>query len=100
MEFNRNHYLLFGLILVFLGLQFNQVDSFVLTPEFTNFLARRSGHPIAAVQAASQSIFQVEKPLITVRKAVRPPEWLGWCMMSVGAVLVLHSLAMRKPGGG
>jgi hypothetical protein len=32
------------------------------------------------------------------RKVLQPPEWLGWCLMSVGAVLVLHSLALQKPG--
>jgi hypothetical protein len=32
------------------------------------------------------------------KKVVQPPEWLGWCLMSIGGVLVLHSLAMRKPG--
>ena len=33
------------------------------------------------------------------RKVLQPPEWLGWCLMSVGAVLILHSLAMKGPGG-
>jgi hypothetical protein len=32
------------------------------------------------------------------RKVLQPPEWLGWCLISVGAVLVLHSLAMNRPG--
>ena len=27
------------------------------------------------------------------------PEWLGWCLMSIGAVLVLHSLALPRPKG-
>ena len=32
------------------------------------------------------------------RKVLQPPEWLSWCMISIGAVLCLHSLAMPKPG--
>ena len=31
-------------------------------------------------------------------KSLQPPEWLSWCLISVGAVLCLHSLAMPKPG--
>jgi hypothetical protein len=31
------------------------------------------------------------------RKTVRPPQWLGWLMLSAGGVLVMHSLAMPKP---
>ena len=34
------------------------------------------------------------------RKVVQPPQWLGYALLSVGSVLVLHSLAMPKPGGG
>ncbi len=98
MQFNRNHYFLAGLILLFLGLEFRQVESFVLTPELTNFLAKRAGRPIAAVSAATRSIFQMEKPVF-ITTTVKPPDWLGWCLMSVGAVLALHSLSMPKPGG-
>jgi hypothetical protein len=45
-----------------------------------------------------RSFFPAAGPL--PRKTVRPPEWLGWCFMSVGGVLILHSLAMPRPNGG
>ena len=35
MDITRNQYFLAGLVLLFLGLQFRLVESFVLTPEFT-----------------------------------------------------------------
>jgi hypothetical protein len=35
----------------------------------------------------------------TPRRTIRPPEWLGFALMSIGGVLMLHSLAMKKPGG-
>jgi hypothetical protein len=98
MELNRNHYFLVGVILLFLGAEFRQVESFVLTPELTNFLARRTGHPVAAVSAVTRSILQMEKPAF-ITTSVKPPEWLGWFFLSAGAVLVLHSWAMPKPGG-
>ena len=98
MEFNRNHYFLVGVIILFLGVEFRQVESFVLTPELTAFLGKRSGHPVAAVSAITRSILQMDKPVL-ITTTVKPPEWLGWCFLSVGAVLVLHSWAMPKPGG-
>jgi hypothetical protein len=98
MELNRNHYFLVGVILLFLGLEFRQVESFVLTPELTNALARRTGHPVAAVSAVTRSILQMDKPAF-ITTTIKPPEWLGWLFLSVGSVLVLHSWAMPKAGG-
>ena len=63
MEMNRNHYFLIGLVLLFLGLQFRLVDSMVLTPEFTQTLAKRSGHPLAALNSATQSMSQSDRPM-------------------------------------
>lgn len=93
---NRNHYYLLGLVLFFLGIEFRMVDSLTLTPEVTAFLARKTGHPIAAVSSAAQAIAPESRPLI--KKSVKPPEWLGWTLLSVGSVLVLHSWAMPKAG--
>ncbi len=96
MDITRNQYFLAGLVLLFLGLEFHFVDSLVLSPEFTQFLAERSGNPVAAVSATTQTIFQTERP--SVQKTVHLPEWMGWCFMSIGSVLILHSAAMKKPG--
>jgi len=96
MEMNRNHYFLIGLVLLFFGLQFRMVDSMVLTPEFTQVLAKNTGHPLAAVNSATQSLMQSDRPM--AKKTIRPPDWLGWSLLSIGGVLVLHSLAMPKPG--
>jgi hypothetical protein len=30
---------------------------------------------------------------------IHPPEWIGWMLISLGSVLVLHSLAMPKGPG-
>ena len=78
-----------------MGIQFRLVDSADLTPELTQFLAERTGHPVAAVATWGNS-FSTEKPL--VRKTVNPPEWLGWSLISIGSVLILHSFGMKKPG--
>ena len=55
MDITRNQFLFAGLLCLFLGGQFRLVDTFELTPEFTQFLAERTGHPLASVSATTQS---------------------------------------------
>lgn len=94
MELNRNQYFFLGVVVVLIGVQFRAVKEFVLTDEATRFLAER--------MHASSS----EGGMVTLsanigagpQKVFHPPEWLGWCLISVGAVLILHSLAMPRPG--
>ncbi len=95
MEFNRNQFFMIGLVLLLLGTQFRLVDTVLLTPDFTQFLAKRTDHPVAAVNASPLVPEDAAAP--NVKKTIRPPDWLGWCLLSVGSVLVLHSMAMRKP---
>jgi hypothetical protein len=96
MDITRNQFLFAGLSCLLIGIQFCMVDSVELTPEFTQFLAERTGHPLASVSASTQTLSQSEEPL--VKKTIRPPDWLGFTLMSIGAVLVLHSWGMKKPG--
>jgi hypothetical protein len=94
MEFNRNQYFFLGIVIILLGAQLRVVNSYVLTQEATRFLAERT-------QGSGEgAMFSLSTDLgAGPQKVIQPPEWLGWCFVSVGAVLVLHSLAMRKPGG-
>ncbi|MES1213438.1 MAG: hypothetical protein ABUL64_02530 [Singulisphaera sp.] len=92
MEFNRNHYFLAGLVVLMLGIQMRMVDSFILSSESTHFLATKfpnaKGATIAQMSGGGSS---------GPRKTLKPPEWLGWALISAGSVLVLHSLAMPRP---
>ena len=96
MDITRNQYFFIGVVLLLLGIELLAVESFTLTPEFTQFLAKRTGHPMASVSAATQLLFRTEKP--PIQKTYIPPDWVGWLMLSVGTVLTLHSWAMKKPG--
>jgi hypothetical protein len=96
MEFNRNQFMMIGVVLLLLGFQFRMFESCTLNPKTTQFLAARFQD--APTAAATGSLFGTSGPAI-VRKVIHPPTWLGWSLMSVGSVLVLHSLAMKKPGG-
>ena len=94
MEFNRNHYFLVGLIVLFLGIQLRIVDSYKLTPEFTQVLAKQTGHPLAAVNGATAAVTADQKPI--AQKTVKPPEFLGWLLLSIGGVLAMHSFGMQR----
>jgi hypothetical protein len=96
MDITRNQYFFAGLVLLLVGIQFRVVDSFDLTAELTSMLAKQSNQPVASVSTAAQSLIQPDKPIL--RKNVRPPDWVGWLLLSAGAVLILHSWAMKKPG--
>ena len=96
MDITRNQFFFAGLLLLMIGGQFRMIDTIELSPEFTQFLAERTGHPLAAVNDMSQSLTPSERPIAT--KTLCPPDWIGWFMISVGSVLVLHSWGMKKPG--
>lgn len=95
MDINRNQWFLAGLVLLYLGIQFRMIDSFVLTPEVTQFLAEQTDHPKAAMNAKIALFMPDDKP--AARKTVEPNDWIGWALVAVGATMVLHSLSLPRP---
>jgi hypothetical protein len=94
MELNRNQYFFMGMVVLLLGIQVRNVASYTLTAQATKFLADRT-----QTSTASTTLFAISNDMgAGPQKVIQPPEWLGWCLMSVGSVLILHSLAMKKPG--
>lgn len=94
MELNRNQYFFIGLVVLLIGIQVRTVASYTLTHEATKFLAERTQS-----SNANSTLFALSSDMgAGPQKVIQPPEWLGWCLMSVGGVLILHSLAMKKPG--
>lgn len=96
MELNRNQFFLVGVLLVLLGIQFRSVENFTLNEKTTRFLATRFQDSSGSGGLATTLPTAGSMP----RKVVPVPPWLGFALLSVGTVLVLHSLAMPKPGGG
>jgi hypothetical protein len=95
MDLNRNQFFFIGLVVLLIGIQVRYVSAYVLNPEATRFLAERTGQS----NAGMSSMFSATAGTpFGPRKVFQPPEWLAWCLMSVGAVLCLHSLAMPRPG--
>ncbi len=97
MEMNRHHYFLVGLVVLYVGLQFRLVDAFVLNEEATKFLAAQFGDSTEQASLGMIDAFMGEQ--VVAKKTVRPWNWVGWALISVGSVLVLHSLSMPRSGG-
>ncbi len=95
MELNRNQYFFLGVVILLIGFQFRIVSSYVLNQEATRFLAERTQTSSSSTTMVSFTGDMGALP----NKVITIPEWSGWCLISVGTVLILHSLAMKKPGG-
>jgi hypothetical protein len=95
MDFNRNQLFLVGLLLLLFGLQFRLVETFTLNQQTTKFLANRFQEP---ADAPIQSMF-VNSTMTIPGKVVKPPLWVGYSLISIGSVLVLHSIMLPKPTG-
>lgn len=98
MEFNRNQIFAAGIFFLLLGLQFRMVEEFVLTPQFTRIVMEMLNHPMALADATVDTLAGAPADSIPP-KTIRPPEWIGYAFLSVGAVLFLQSLTMKRPGG-
>lgn len=96
MELNRNHFFMAGIVILLLGLQLRAVETFTLNKETSQFLATqfpaKSEGPVSTT-LTNWSVSASPPPLRTIR----PPRWLGYALISVGVVLILHSLAMQRP---
>jgi len=104
MELNRNHYFMIGIVLLLLGLQIRLVDSYLLTEEATKIVAKHMKKVKEVQQQQPQnppSLFMQAPPTPAVmapkQQKISVPQWIGWACISAGGVLVLHSLAMRRP---
>lgn len=99
MDVNRNQFMLIGLLLLLLGLQLRFVDTFVLSESSTRFLAKRSAEAEPATSPWKWPVtLAAHGPMPMQRKRIQPPRWLAYALISIGVVLMLHSLAMKKPG--
>jgi hypothetical protein len=95
-ELNRNHYFIIGLVLLLLGIQLRLVDSFVLNEQASKFISAQMGQTVAA---ASEKVSRVGGSGVITLRVVHLPTWLGYALMSIGSVLILHAMALTAPQG-
>lgn len=78
-----------GVVLLLFGLQLRTVEAFVCTPPATELLARWFGESQGTAQGALQRMV-VEKT--GHRHIFEPPVWMGWAVLSLGFVLLVHGV--------
>ncbi len=96
MELNRNQYMMIGLVMLAMGIQFRRVESFVLNEQATAIIAKQIKREPDVATTFVPSFGSAPPP---AKRVIKPPRWLGWMLLSAGGVLMLYSLAMPKPGG-
>ena len=98
MSVNRNQFFMAGLVVLLFGLQLRWVESFELNEPATKFIQKRLQKKKAKQAFTNPFVFVANTTgAAPKRQRIVPPRWIGWALVSVGAVLVLHSLAMKKP---
>jgi len=115
-----------GFLMVFCGFHFRVVESFVLTPQATRFIneqqdgleltgdlysdsslgaVNRDGSFLPNYRQASQagnrplsnaSFSRMTAEPTEEKKVITPPNWMGWPMIYVGAVLILFGLTTPR----
>ena len=107
---NRTVVMTLGFLLLFFGVQLNIVDSYVLTPRMANFLSDQlPSDPVITTPAAagsgqftpaSYNPYDTAGPQQVAprerSRVIRPPNWLGWPLIFLGAVFFLNGLAIRR----
>ena len=83
-----------GVLALVIGFQLRSVDSFVLTPRASAAIEKNVRRSQLRTTNPYDSVMMTGIP--TTRKTVRPPRWMGWALLSVGAVLVLHGATVRR----
>lgn len=94
----RQRLLMIGIILLALGVQLRRVEHFVVNKQVTRIVENRLKRPAAdavnSFDAGSDPFKNTWQTSISAAPAssqmsVSPPRWLGFSMVSVGAVMVL-----------
>ena len=90
-------YCMIGAILLLLGVQLRVVDSYVLTQKASQFVETRLHTSRLTDGGVYDSTYRYSiGPYPATQKTFTPPRWIGWAFLSVGAVLVLHSMTISR----
>ncbi len=96
-----------GFVLIMVGVQLNVVESYRLTPRFSNFVSEHGGpvylaEPNLSPESYTQSIQQASyygnreaqvnllPNQLSATKVINPPRWLCWPVLFLGGVLTLQ----------
>lgn len=96
MDIDRNRYFMFGVILFLLGLQFRLVDSFVLNESSTRALHKFAQSSKIADNNNNNMAANIYMDVGAPRKSVKPPNWVGFVLLTVGGVMSLHAMVLPR----
>ena len=86
-------FLAVGIFLCVLGTECLVVDKFVMAGE-----QPPSEAEIGAAQASPATLFGASAPTPPSKREIEPAEWAPWSLLSAGAVVILYSLTLARPG--
>jgi len=110
----RTSIMTLGLVLIFIGIQLNLVDTYVLTPRFSNLLAdhatverevaalspapeaRPSNYYRASYPNNNRTEIKPVKSGLGVQKKITTPTWLCWPILFLGTVVFLNGFSIRR----
>jgi hypothetical protein len=96
MTFNRNNYLMFGVLLLSFGVQLHFFDTFELTETASKVYYEKIERTKRKDTREIPRLFSAAAATPFPRKIIAPPKWLGWPFISVGAVLVFQAICVRR----
>jgi hypothetical protein len=116
----RTSVMTLGFVLIFVGIQLNLVESYVLTPRISSFLSEQaSSNPSDLLTTGGASnrnaafnspYYQTSYPAggnllnrqntstlgFGAPKTIRPPSWICWPVLFLGTVVFLHGFSMKR----
>ena len=96
MDLNRNQIFMLSLVVLLFGLQLRFVESYVLNEKASRFIAERM-QAASGTSGGGPQFFAAAGP--TPRRTIHPPDWLGWALISFGAVGSFYALSLNRPVG-
>ena len=94
MELNRNQWFAIGILLILIGAELRWIDTFVLNEKTASFIATNVYAQEYASAGPIQSAMYQNPP--ASRRTFKPPRWIGLSLISVGSVIVLYSLTLKR----
>ena len=110
----RTSIMTLGLVLIFIGIQLNLVDTYVLTPRFSNLLADYATveREVVAAEAPAdvpsnpyyqasysnnnQAATKLGNSKLGSQKKITTPTWLCWPILFLGTVVFLNGASIKR----
>ena len=88
-KWSRESYLIMGVVILLIGLQFIAVEQVVLTRETTVFVARQTNHPQLAAAQSLEQLTGSNSHIVPLK--VNVWEWFGKIVALAGVVLIIRN---------